>query len=191
MILLESRCGREIRVVAWVVHFTVFVRPTWIHCKLSGAGFFRSPNVLMFIWRRMRHTFRWVVMWRIHTTLFKSMNPIADIFIVHSTLLPCYKCYHWARDELGFLIKGVHKFLADIFKSYTQPNSQLFSRSSLKRPKRQSATWRTYKTLSERSSSVIRACHCRLCWSRSKSWRYCHTRLTGYVLLFWEISCPL
>lgn len=120
-----------------------------------------------------------------------TINMYLHIYLLQCTVGQCYKCYHCARGELGFLIKGVHQFLADIFKSYTQPNSQFFSSSSLKRPKPRSATWKTYKTLSERSSSVIRACHCRLCWSRSKSWRYCHTHLTGYVLLFWETSCPL
>lgn len=156
----------------------------------------------MFIWKRMRLTFRWVVMWRIHNTFVKSVNPMTDIFfctriflnpctIMHNTVLTYCKCYHSARYELGFLMKGIHWFLADFFKSCVQLKSQLFSCSSLKRPKPQSATWRTYKTPSERSSSVIRACHCNLCWSRSKSWRYCHTCFTGYVLLSLEISCPL
>lgn len=107
-----------------------------------------------------------------------------------NTLLPYCKCCHSARCELGFLVKRVHWFLASIFKSCVQLKSQLSSNSSLKRPKPQSATWKTCKTPSERSSSVIRACHYSLCWSRSKSWRYCHTHMTGYVLLSLEISCP-
>lgn len=115
------------------------------------------------------------------------LNPYT---IMHNALSPCCKWYHSARCELGFLMTGTHWFLADISKSCVQLKSQLFSCSSLKRRKPQSATWRTYKTPSERSSSVIKACHCNLCWSRSKSWRYCHTHLTGYVLLSLEISCP-
>lgn len=188
--------------VVWVLYITIFVRPTWIHYKLSGAGFFRSPNALMFIWKRMQLTFRWVVTWRTHTTFVINVNLITDIFfctkiflnpckIMHNTLLPCCKCYRSARCELGFLMKGIHLFLADIFKSCVQLKSQLFSCSSLKRPNPRRATWKTYKTPSERSSSVIRACHCQLCWSRSKSWRYCHSHLTGCVLLSLEVSCPL
>lgn len=164
---------------SWILQITKCID---VHLKENAAYFQVSSEV--------ENSHQFCCVWIASEILFLYQNALNPCTIMHNTPFPYCKCYFSARWELGFLMKGICWFLADVFKSCEQLKSQLFSCSSSKRPKPQNATWKTFKTPSGRSSSVIKACRCSLCWSRSKSWRYCHTRLAGYVLPSLAIRCP-